>query len=385
MVWARRAAALSVAILVLDAGGVVRAGQGRCELAEAMGEGKLMLSCSVTAPDRQTGMRALQRAALRWLARDKLVAAVDAEDAYAAVEPKLMAQLDALVPPPGPPSRSGRGTGLRMATRSGDGVRLDGTLAVDQPAVVRALTEQGLLDAPERKLRLLVLASEAMTAAGQQKLAAGAAAAQLGHLPIELVRPSKVQWAKSLPEALGLSDMVPGTGLAQALAAQADLMLVFSATEQRESGMTETVAYEVDLAVVETATGRSLAQLHRSSMKVYARGGRGDLALRSAVADCLAAAGLKLLPHAYNARDERPVAVVARGLPADERDAVEKLLDGKCSDLSAQGSSPDTTHWQAHCSAGALKGLVKKLRSRFKGEKTAVISNHHNAIAVTGR
>lgn len=374
-----------VAILVLGAGGGVRAGQGRCELVEAMDKGELMLSCSVTAPDRQAGIRALQRTALRWLARDRLAAAVDAGDAYAAAEPKLMAELDALVPPPGPGARSGRGTGLRMASRSGDGVRLAATLAVDQPAVVRALTELGLLEAPERKLRLLVLASAAMTAAGRQKLAAGTAAAQLDHLPIELVRPSKAQWAKGLAGALGPSDLVPGTGLAQALAARADVMLVFSATEQRESGMTETVAYQVDLAAIETASGRSLAQVHRSSMKVYAHGGHGSRALRTALADCLAAAGLKLLPYAYGARDERPVAVVARKLPADERAAVEKLLAGKCSDLTAQGSSPDTTHWQVRCSAGALNGLVRKLRARFKGEQTAVLSNQHNAIAVIGR
>lgn len=53
------AAILAMAFLVLDAGGVARAGQGRCEVAEAMDKGELMLSCSVTAPDRKAGIRPL--------------------------------------------------------------------------------------------------------------------------------------------------------------------------------------------------------------------------------------------------------------------------------------------------------------------------------------
>ncbi len=62
MVWGRWVGDVLVAILVLGAGGGVRAGQGRCELVEAMDKGELMLSCSVTAPDRQAGIRGAEGA-----------------------------------------------------------------------------------------------------------------------------------------------------------------------------------------------------------------------------------------------------------------------------------------------------------------------------------
>ncbi len=355
-----------------------------------------MVKCQGKGADLDRAIVNARKGCLEWMITEKLAQAPDERRAYMANQKAVMAKLDRYVAAVKPGARAGKGMGVKSRTRNNDGtINVEINTKVFKKPLMADLVELNIIASKDEMLdkvgrpTLLTAPFKASKGSKYRGMMEGLINSYLTKSKWEVVSAKGVADLDKMVDAIGeVSEAEEDEAAKIAMAAGADVYMMYEAKKEKPTGGGQEVAYSVRVEAYETTTSRMLASEKKTGpARVTWRAGEESRALEEPLRDAMGS----ILPQVTDYWKEdapkgRRFYVVFKNTPKKTDMKMNSVLKKACSRVKLIRSTASEATFQVQCKMDNLElaGVIDEgIEGKMSGaEYDFAAKNRSNIIVV---